>query len=105
MDRLNLTPARTLTPFEELVLSLVCEGKSNSAIAALTSHNEKVIENTVSQSAQVYGITAGGETNLRVMLALAHRAQYGDKSLHDLSTSCKHTDVGVDENGVCLGHL
>lgn len=104
MDRLKINPSRELTPFEELVLSLVCEGKSNSAIALHTSHSEKVIENTVSRSAHVYGITSGGATNLRVMLALAYRAHYGDKPLNDLNLPCLHHDVGSGENGECLGH-
>mgnify|MGYP006296541101 CR=1 FL=1 len=38
---------RDLTPFEHLVAEHMCEGKSNAAIARLTSHTEKVIENTV----------------------------------------------------------
>ena len=58
---------RELSPFEQLVLQLVCEGKSNSAIATETSHSEKVIENTVSRSAQVFGIKSDGDTNLRVL--------------------------------------
>ena len=69
---------RELTPFEQLVLELVCEGKSNASIASQTSHNEKVIENTVSRSAQVFGIKSDGETNLRVLLTLAYRIHYGD---------------------------
>ena len=58
---------RELTPFEQLVLELVCEGKSNAAIALQTSHSEKVVENTVSRSAQVFGIKSDGETNLRAI--------------------------------------
>jgi DNA-binding NarL/FixJ family response regulator len=76
--------SRELTPFEKLVIGLVCEGKSNSAISRETSHNEKVIENTVSRSAQVFGIKSDVETNLRVLLALAFRAHYGDKAFDDL---------------------
>jgi hypothetical protein len=37
--------SRELSPFEKLVLELVCEGKSNGAIAKETAHTEKVIEN------------------------------------------------------------
>jgi hypothetical protein len=36
--------ARELTPFEQLVLGLLCEGKSNAAIARETNHTEKVVE-------------------------------------------------------------
>ncbi|MTA20578.1 MAG: chemotaxis protein CheY, partial [Actinobacteria bacterium] len=55
--------SRELSPFEKLVLELVCEGKSNGAIAKETAHTEKVIENTVSRSAQVFGIKSDSETN------------------------------------------
>ena len=44
---------RELTPFEQLVLELVCEGKSNGAIALQTSHSEKVVENTVHRNARI----------------------------------------------------
>ena len=75
---------RELSPFEKLVLELVCEGKSNSAIAKLTVHAEKVIENTVSRSAHVFGIKSDADTNLRVLLALAFRSHYGDKAFDKL---------------------
>ena len=47
---------RELTPFEQLVLGLLCEGKTNSAIARETNHTEKVIENTFSRAAKAFGI-------------------------------------------------
>ena len=75
---------RELSPFEKLVLVLLCEGKSNFAIAKLTVHTEKVIENTVSRSAQVFGIKSDADTNLRVLLALAFRAHYGDQAFDKL---------------------
>ena len=52
---------RELTPFEQLVLELLCEGKSNAAIARETNHTEKVIENTVSRSAKAFNITSDGD--------------------------------------------
>jgi DNA-binding NarL/FixJ family response regulator len=96
---------RELTPFEQLVLGLVCEGKSNAAIAAQTSHSEKVIENTVSRSAQVFGIKSDGETNLRVLLALAFRAHYGDKAFDKLHVACSHYEVGPDGQSLCNRHI
>lgn len=84
MERLHAIMTRDLSPFEKLVLELVCEGKSNSAIAKLTVHGEKVIENTVSRSAHVFGIKSDANTNLRVLLALAFRAHYGDKAFDKL---------------------
>ena len=96
---------RELSPFEQLVLQLVCEGKSNSAIATQTSHSEKVIENTVSRSAQVFGIKSDGDTNLRVLLALAFRAHYGDKAFDQLNVPCSHMSVGPDGRNICDRHV
>ena len=96
---------RELTPFEQLVLELVCEGKSNAAIAAQTSHSEKVVENTVSRSAQVFGIKSDGETNLRVLLALAYRTHYGDKAFDKLNVPCSHYEVGPDGSSLCNRHI
>ena len=96
---------RELSPFEQLVLQLVCEGKSNSAIATQTSHSEKVIENTVSRSAQVFGIKSDGDTNLRVLLALAFRTHYGDKAFDKLNVACSHLEIGPDGKTMCNRHM
>ena len=63
--------SRELTPFEHLVANHLCDGLSNAAIARTTSHSEKVIENTVSRMARAFGINSNGDTNVRVLLALA----------------------------------
>jgi DNA-binding NarL/FixJ family response regulator len=91
---------RELSPFEQLVLQHVCEGKSNAAIARETSHTEKVIENTVSRAARVFSITSDGDTNVRVLLALAFRAHYGDGAFDQLGMNCAHFEI--DSNGVAL---
>jgi len=96
---------RLLTPFEQLVLELVCEGKSNSAIAIETSHNEKVVENTVSRSAQVFGIKSDRDTNLRVLLTLAYRTHFGDSAFDKLETPCSHYEVGPDGKALCTRHM
>ena len=96
---------RELTPFEQLILGLVCEGKSNAAIAAQTSHSEKVIENTVSRSAQVFGIKSDGVTNLRVLLALAYRTHYGDSAFDQLNVACSHLEVGPNGESICNRHM
>lgn len=96
---------RELSPFEQLVLQLVCEGKSNSAIASQTSHSEKVIENTVSRSAQVFGIKSDGDTNLRVLLALAFRTHYGDLAFDQLNVPCAHMVTGPDGKLTCDRHV
>ena len=85
--------SRDLTPFEQLILEHVCEGKSNSLIARQTSHTEKVVENTVSRSAQVFGIKSDSETNLRVLLSLAFRTRYGDKAFEKLDTQCPRCEL------------
>ena len=96
---------RELSPFEQLVLQLLCEGKSNASIAAETAHSEKVIENTVSRSAQVFGIKSDGETNLRVLLALAFRTHYGDKAFDALNVPCAHHEIGPDGKSYCNRHV
>jgi len=83
----------------------VCEGKSNAAIAAQTSHSEKVIENTVSRSAQVFGIKSDGVTNLRVLLALAYRTHYGDSAFDELNVACSHLEVGPNGESICNRHM
>jgi len=95
---------RELSPFEQLVLGLMCEGKSNAAIALNTSHNEKVIENTISRSAQVFGIKSDGDTNSRVLLALAFRAHYGDGAFDQLDLPCSHLVVGPEGALLCDRH-
>jgi DNA-binding NarL/FixJ family response regulator len=95
---------RELTPFEQLVLGHLCEGKSNAAIAKETSHTEKVIENTVSRSARVFGITSDGETNVRVLLALAFRAHHGDSAFDQLGVACSHFEMGSDGVAICNRH-
>ena len=97
--------SRELSPFEQLVLNLLCEGKSNAAIANETAHTEKVIENTVSRSAQVFGIKSDSETNLRVLLALAFRAHYGDKAFDALNVPCSHFEISPDGKSMCNRHV
>lgn len=96
--------SRELSPFERLILEQLCEGKTNSAIAIETGHTEKVIENTVSRSAHVFGIKADGETNLRVLLALAYRTHYGDQAFEKLGIACAHLEVGPDGRSICNRH-
>ena len=104
MERVKIA-LRELSPFEQLVLNLLCEGKSNSSIANETAHTEKVIENTVSRSAQVFGIKSDRETNLRVLLALAFRTHYGDKAFDSLHVSCSHFELGADGQSLCNRHV
>ncbi|ASY16065.1 Helix-turn-helix domain-containing protein [Candidatus Planktophila sulfonica] len=93
--------SRELSPFEQLVLGLLCEGKTNIAIARETNHTEKVIENTISRSAKVFGITSDGDTNIRVLLALAFRTHYGDAAFDRLGVPCAHFEVDGQGKGLC----
>lgn len=97
--------SRELTPFEQLVLGLLCEGKSNAAIARETSHTEKVIENTISRSAKAFGISSDGDTNVRVLLALAYRTHYGDSAFDKLGVPCQHFVQGPDGTNICARHI
>jgi DNA-binding NarL/FixJ family response regulator len=96
---------RELTPFEQLVLGLMCDGKSNASIAAETAHTEKVIENTVSRSARAFNIKSDGETNVRVLLALAYRTHYGDAAFDRLGVACSHLEVDSDGQTLCNRHV
>lgn len=101
VDRIVIT-AREINPFEILVLGLLCEGKTNSAIARATSHTEKVIENTISRAAKAFNIKSDHETNVRVLLALAHRAHHGDTAFDKLNQlSCSHLEVGPNGEKLC----
>ncbi len=96
---------RELTPFEHLVLDSLCKGMSNAAIAHGTSHTEKVIENTVSRSARVFGITSDGDTNVRVLLALAYRTHFGDAAFDSFGLPCQHLQPGPDGKMYCARHV
>jgi DNA-binding NarL/FixJ family response regulator len=96
---------RDLTPFEHLVAEHMCDGLSNAAIARETAHTEKVIENTISRMARAFGIKADGDTNFRVLLALAYRAQFGDKSFDKLGLACSHMEIGPDGKSYCNRHI
>lgn len=92
---------RELTPFEQLVLGLLCEGKSNAAIARKTNHAEKVVENTISRSAKAFNISSDGETNIRVLLALAFRTHYGDSAFDRLGVPCAHFELNGEGLPLC----
>ena len=93
--------ARELNPFEHLVMGLLCEGKTNSAIARETSHTDKVIENTISRSAKAFNLKSDPDTNIRVLLALAYRANYGDAAFDRLKVNCSHMEIGADGQSLC----
>jgi DNA-binding NarL/FixJ family response regulator len=93
--------ARELNPFEQLVLGLLCEGKTNSAIARETAHTEKVIENTISRAAKAFNIKSDADINIRVLLALAYRTHYGDAAFDRLGVPCSHVEIGADGQALC----
>ena len=93
--------ARELNPFEQLVLGMLCEGKTNAAIARDTAHTEKVIENTISRAAKAFLIKSDADTNIRVLLALAFRTHYGDAAFDRLGVACSHLEIGPDGQSLC----
>ncbi|MEN9622513.1 MAG: hypothetical protein RLZZ307_245 [Actinomycetota bacterium] len=101
MSRDITITTRELSPFEQLVLGLLCDGKTNSAIARETNHTEKVIENTVSRSAKAFGIASDGDTNIRVLLALAFRTHYGDAAFDRLGVPCSHMELNGEGQVIC----
>ena len=94
---------RELNPFEKLVLGLLCEGKTNSAIARQTSHTEKVIENTVSRTARAFNIKSDVDTNIRVLLALEFQAHYGAAAFEHLSVACSYLQKNEEGQKLCDG--
>ena len=104
MERLTIL-TRELTPFEHLVANHLCDGLSNAAIARETSHSEKVVENTVSRMAKALGLHSGPDINIRVLIALAYRAHFGDKAFDDLKIPCKHLELGPDGQMICNRHI
>lgn len=95
---------RELTPFEHLVAKHLCEGLSNVAIGEATSHTEKVVENTVSRLARAFNLKSGPEINIRVLLALAYRAHFGDSAFDSLGIPCKHLELDADGRMICNIH-
>lgn len=103
MDRLTIL-TRDLTPFEHLVAQHLCDGLSNAAIARETAHTEKVVENTVSRMSKALGVSSGPDINLRVLIALAYRAHFGDGAFEKMHLPCKHLEVGPDGVAICTRH-
>lgn len=96
---------RELTPFEHSVLVLLCEGKTNAAIARETAHSEKVVENTVSRAAHAFNLHSSPETNVRVLLALAYRTHFGDKAFEKFGVDCHYAEVSSTGQRMCNRHL
>ena len=92
---------RELTPFEQLILGLLCEGKSNAAIARETNHTEKVVENTISRSAKAFNLSSDGDANIRVLIALAFRTHHGDAAFDRLGVPCSHFELNGEGQGIC----
>ena len=95
---------RELTPFEHLVCENLCEGMTNSAIAKTTFHTEKVVENTVSRAAHAFSIKSTPDVNVRVLLALAYRSNFGDKAFDKLGIACQHMAIGPNGEQICTKH-
>lgn len=104
MERLTIL-TRDLTPFEHLVAQHLCDGLSNAAIARETAHTEKVVENTVSRMAKALGVKSGPDINIRVLIALAYRAHFGDGAFEKMGVPCKHLHIGPDGVATCARHV
>ena len=100
-----MRPTRRLTPTELVIGSLVCEGFSNSAISNRLSASEKAIENAIFRLARAFEIRSDGETNCRVLLALAYRANFGDEALNKLGVPCSQQAVKPNGTLICIGDI
>lgn len=96
---------RELTAFEHQVMNLLCDGLTNAAISAQIGHSEKVVENTVSRTAQAFNLRSDRDTNVRVMVALAYRTHFGDAAFEKFGLDCQW--VSIDDNGArsCSRHV
>jgi DNA-binding NarL/FixJ family response regulator len=104
MERLTIL-TRDLTPFEHLVAEHLCDGLSNAAIAKATAHSEKVVENTVSRMGKALGVKSGPDINVRVLIALAYRAHFGDNAFEKLGVACQHLEIAGDGSQRCSRHI
>jgi hypothetical protein len=59
------------------------------------------VENTVSRSAKAFGIASDGDTNIRVILALAFRTHYGDAAIDRLGVPCSHMELNGEGQAIC----
>lgn len=74
--------SRDLSPVEHLILQAVCNGQSNLCISENTHYSVKTVENTISRSARVLGVTSTPRINLRVLLVIAYRVNFGEIPSH-----------------------
>jgi DNA-binding CsgD family transcriptional regulator len=87
------TLIRELSPFEHIVLLLMCAGDSNASIAKKTRRSIKVIENTLSRSARAFDITSHVDNNIRIILALAYRCKFGDEAAVNFGYECDCSQI------------
>jgi hypothetical protein len=59
----------------------------------------------VSRVAHAFSIKSNGEVNVRVLLALAYRSQFGDKAFDKLGIDCKHMSIGPNGEQICAKHV
>ena len=55
--------------------------------------------------ARAFGIKSDGDTNIRVLLALAYRTHFGDQAFEKLGVPCQHLEVGPDGRAFCNRHI
>ncbi len=82
--------SRELTPTEHLILQCVCTGNSNASISERTHFSIKTVENVISRSARVFGIYPDVNINLRLLLALAYRANFQNVEFNSTELALKH---------------
>ncbi len=82
--------SRELTPAEHLILQGVCTGNSNASISERTHFTIKTVENGISRSARVFGIYPDVNINLRLLLALAYRANFQNVEFNLTELALKH---------------
>ncbi len=84
--------SRTLTPTEHLVLKKVCTGNTNLAISEKLHMSVKSVENSISRSARALGIGADKRINIRVLVALAYRANFQNVPFNSTKLAVGHLE-------------
>ena len=81
------------------MMNIINMGKVNK------KRKESVPLSIINNKNFVFGIKSDGDTNLRVLLALAFRTHYGDKAFDQLNVPCSHMVVGPDGRSMCDRHI
>ena len=82
--------SRKLSPTEHLVLQSLCTGNSNASIAEARHMSVKSVENAISRSARALGVGTDKNINIRVLVAIAYRANFQNVPFNSTARAVEH---------------